>query len=874
MKRKSGNILQFYLVLASILGVITAGDLYHRALSSGSAFLWFILGFTVVFILGCAGLIVILNQNSSMLEDGLYDLLSGPRLWWLMALFSVLVVECIQDILFLHADLKPVLYGRYEVLLLENISLIFSVLAFSVLSLIYLIGLRVFQENSSISLPGIKWNFLIPFFLILSFWVWNLISGFGFKNHAGASGFFQPVGAPLVGLQIVVVMFVWILLSRVWRWLADRYTGGSSWAATRWLIPVVIWACAFVLWMDIPLQPNYFVDAPRPPNYEMYPLSDSITYETEAHRVINGEGFSEMPYHPFYNLFLGGLHTMAGDQYTDIIWLEVAVLSLIPVLLFGIFRRAGLQNAGMLISALFILRERNNLLLMDSVSGSNVKFLMTEPLALLVSLSFVYFCLVWLDGSRDGIRAALLAGGAAGLASLIRVELLVLIPVFLAAGIAIRTQGLFWLRGIVPFLVGAGLIIFPWVLRNYQHTGVPFIDKYDETRERYRYLVNFFDGSTTPEYRAEGRQSGDEGRTDEINPSTTDRSDIFSKHKFANHLTNNLSQLFLFLPSNHQPILTMGSFVELPHAAGKAGFSEKGIFSDVYVTRYVKSLPYHWFNWDGGLVSRSIFPVLLSTVLLSLGLERLWDKKRSLLVLLLLFMGIYIAGYSAYGSSGARYIQVVDWISLSFYGLGLSTILGNFHLLPSGGESGLDLSGKTAGIPDYRNIKRAAAVLLLVGIGAALPLSESFIPARFTERKLEQVIQGLDVNQTGVDRLRQLREGNLPPAYRTAYGKAIYPRYFPAGERMEDDRFGEIPDFRVSRIEFILVGTQNTWVTIPLAEPVSLPHGSEVVVVGTYQPGRAVQGDPIFGPHLEAEVLLLSGEERIIEASSGNHGQD
>lgn len=71
------------------------------------------------------------------------------------------------------------------------------------------------------------------------------------------------------------------------------------------------------------------------------------------------------------------------------------------------------------------------------------------------------------------------------------------------------------------------------------------------------------------------------------------------------------------------------------------------------------------------------------------------------------------------------------------------------------------------------------------------------------------------------------------------YGKAPSPRYFEAGDRMEDDRKGTIPDYSYNRVEFYLVGTQSAWIGLPIeAEVDFFPHGSDVIIMAELEPAE------------------------------------
>ena len=70
-------------------------------------------------------------------------------------------------------------------------------------------------------------------------------------------------------------------------------------------------------------------------------------------------------------------------------------------------------------------------------------------------------------------------------------------------------------------------------------------------------------------------------------------------------------------------------------------------------------------------------------------------------------------------------------------------------------------------------------------------------------------------------------------------GKALYPNYFLANERLVDRRQGTMPDSSYQRIEFYFVGTDDIWASMPTEDmKIELPNQSEVILIGTYQPEK------------------------------------
>ncbi len=153
--------------------------------------------------------------------------------------------------------------------------------------------------------------------------------------------------------------------------------------------------------------------------------------------------------------------------------------------------------------------------------------------------------------------------------------------------------------------------------------------------------------------------------------------------------------------------------------------------------------------------------------------------------------------------------------------------------------------------------------LILVLAAISLPVIEIVLPPLYTEETLDQVRENIldrvqPVDQQGAG-IQQILRGSQP----LVYGKALFPRYFPAGEEMTDDRQNTIPPSTFSRLEFYLVGMKNIWVVIPLEESLPLPQGSEVIIKGTWQDQVWEDGQLVSGWYLKADevIVLDSGEE-------------
>jgi hypothetical protein len=191
--------------------------------------------------------------------------------------------------------------------------------------------------------------------------------------------------------------------------------------------------------------------------------------------------------------------------------------------------------------------------------------------------------------------------------------------------------------------------------------------------------------------------------------------------------------------------------------------------------------------------------------------------------------------YAFFNKSGGRYIQVIDWVTSFYFILGLNWLLLEFvsqrindhtvysyliQILESHHEDDQGSSQQ----PRWRGAVWAIPLFVL---GISMPIVERRIPEKYTDLTLAG--QLINISQSVDETVDDIDSSELT----ALYGKALYPGYFAAGEKLTDDRQGNLPADDQSRLVFYLIGTDNIWVSIPMNEsPVYFPHGSDVIVLG------------------------------------------
>ena len=240
-------------------------------------------------------------------------------------------------------------------------------------------------------------------------------------------------------------------------------------------IGLAIWLGTAALWLSQPVNPAYFATPPRPPNYEIYPYSDGLTYAEYAQSILIGNGMmgDEIPQRPLYIVFLAGLMALAGQDYSRVIALQTLVLACFPLILYLIGAELGSRPLGFMAALLAALRDLTSnsaAPFSDNITYSKL-FFSELPTALLLAL-FTLLVIRWIRRPGESHLLPLLAGGSLGLAMLVRTQSAIALPAaLLLAWLALRRQPRRWLVGSALLLAGMLLTITPWLWRNARITG-------------------------------------------------------------------------------------------------------------------------------------------------------------------------------------------------------------------------------------------------------------------------------------------------------------------------------------------------------------------------------------------------------------------
>jgi len=728
--------------------------------------------------------------------------------------------------------------------------LVYWLVGFSIQSLIALLIIHFRSEFNKFKPRN---NLLLTALLIFGFfllvWLWIAWSRIGLEAESVGWNYLGP---PVLETQVLIAWVFGIallvlspLLERGLKRLPWPKRSVDPYIKFDILVSILIWLVAIILWNSIPLTSSWFVSLPRPPNYEIYPNSDAILYDTTAQSVLVGEGFKSWgtPYasRPMYAIFLGLLHTIWGLDYEPIILMQVAVLAIFPVILYWMSRILDNRLSGIIIAVLITLRGANAIILNDVITVSHSKLIMADfPTAVGIGL-FCVVVLAWLQKPERRIYLTLVAGGILGVFILVRPEVAVqLLFVGVIVLLIFYRQPSRWLKSSVLLSIGVLLVLSPWIWRNYQIDGKIFLDQ-----------PNFRADLFAKRYSEEPEETSikvDPGESyEEYSERMTDNAVEFIQEQpksigqfILSHYMNSQIQTVLVLPATFRLIDSGIEFMghkSVPKFWGDC----------CSVNGYIRRLPF-WFKWDGVLPHQSIIPVLINLLLIAFGISVAWHRHRFMGLLPGALMVAHLLINAVVRNSGGRYILPVDWVGIFYFCIGLAhaTLWGVRSF--TGKEAPqliITTTSTDCEISTEENSKKPRALwsktFLIISIGLLLvgfmlPLTEKVITPRYqNELTSVQVLSLFEQESIQIDKgtLASL-EAFLNNNATILEGRALYPRFHPAnvGEPGEWRSFQPRPYPRVS---FYLVGPSNTGVILPTNEtPDSFPHGTDIIVFGCF----------------------------------------
>ncbi|HEX6305826.1 MAG TPA: glycosyltransferase family 39 protein, partial [Anaerolineales bacterium] len=551
-----------------------------------------------------------------------------------------------------------VLAGSYLLLLTAEISEPFArayferlaplILWATLLSLQTLIALPALRHGADVrhyfpQSRTYRWALAI-FGLVLAFGAWIAWSGIGFEPDATG---WNALGTPLLETQLFLAWGASLMFLAFTTWLAQRSKVNSQDENKRafpganfdLLVCLLLWIGASIYWWSIPLPDSWFVTEPTAPNFEFYPNSDALIYDTTGQSILVGERFKSwdlpFPRRPMYALLLAFLNFVGNQEYETVILGQIILLALFPVVLYLLTRKLSNRFVGFMVAILAILREGNAIKLSGNLTISHSKLLMSDfPAALGVAL-FTYLIIAWLHSPDSRRMLPLISGGVLGAFMLVRPEVAVLLfVVFIVISGGWYRRPIYLSKKVLLIFAGILLVLSPWIWRNWELTGEIFLDSPDHR------IDLFIERFNIPSNQSEsGYQIDPAGFNGTVSINETVNSPVIAASiplikddliLLANKIEANMpGDILAFIRAHYvhsqvQSVLYLPDAWRLPDTL-ISYFGHKSLpkfFEECCSARnYVRRLPYWNQNWQGDFLQQSIIPVLINLFLVSLGLR-------------------------------------------------------------------------------------------------------------------------------------------------------------------------------------------------------------------------------------------------------------
>lgn len=640
--------------------------------------------------------------------------------------------------------------------------------------------------------------------------------------------YWQGPGAPILLHQVFLAVLVAILSY----WLIERTNLRRS-NKLDLVIFLSLWVFASLAWLSQPAKLTYFSLEPKEPNFQSYPFSDALIYDSTAEEFLIGKSIpADLWVKPVYSFFLALLHLFAGDNYTLLISLQVAILAIIPSLVYLLTINFDQRLAGLVAALFVIVRERNAMALSDIIQVSHSKLLLSDVFAMGAMILLVWLVVWWLQHPEERRATPIAVGGMLGLLILTRGHPILMIPfLFLVSLIALKPKLNVWFKSSLRMIFGLSIVLVPWFWHTYQLTG-----KFAFQDPSSPYAVN----DTLVKLYAEPSKIN---TTAQNSPSYGN----FQSQAFRSVIEHPLD--ITYFTSAHYFHNAIFSYIYLP-----------GSFQIEDLSAYVKRLPFWNRGWDGSIPTEALILMFINFVVLSLGISVAWKKVNKLILVPLILGAAYNLSIAVARRSGWRFILPADWVTLVFYAIGIVQIFVIIRSIINRPAEEIDRSDADLhlSVASKQSLVMWGLPFLVIAIG--LVSGYRLFPLLYPPKSPQQLLQDRQIafplssekETTALNSLLQ-QEGTT-----IMYGKALYPVYLHADEGMLNFNWPSFAPQPYNRLAFYLIGPQSTSVNLPMeSPPLEFPDGASVIVIGC----KVESGD------LNAVSVLIQGNPPIYYSS-------
>ncbi len=683
---------------------------------------------------------------------------------------------------------------------------------------------------------------LISLTIFILTWIFIAVTGMGLWV---SDGYWYGAGVPILGLQVALAFAIGMGVFFLERSSLSVYIPARS----DFLIFFLLWGLTAFLWAREPLYSSFFAPGPYPPDFEYHPYSDAATFDMGSQFALIGQGINNGVYfdRALYMAFLVFLHKFAGQDYSQVAALQAALYAVFPGILYLLGKAVHGRAFGVIFAILAILRGINGIAASTMINLANQKQMLTDFPTLIFVAWFALMAVRWLKSPQKNYLYALWAGGAVGLAVMVRTNTLFLVVfAVLLAGV------IYWRQKLRGMLVGFLIVItmfagtFAWGAYNDKSVFDVYI---------YRILIVIkarYPQPATPVPAPQGsefpslelaNQNQEIGAADSpvqlssvVQPSVNDR-----------EAAAELKPIPVFVTIHFLHNIIASVFI-LPTSA---------VFHDLWHT--VKEAAPFWESyWDGSFALSARFFLIVNLFLIALGIGVGWKSARlSGLAPLGVFFFYNLANAFA-RTSGGRYVVPIDWIVLFYFALGMFQII-LWGMTLFGLKEDAGKQGGMERVPwTWEPLKKVPLIILFfLFIGSSLPLSEQFFPRRYSAQSQTELFALLEqegyVQQMDFDHATLLAVSEQWPDFKIVNGRILYPRYFSENKGIPKNRY-PYSAMGFPRIAFTMIGPGGaSYVILPQNEAFYFPNASDVIVLGCQE-----------GANIDALAVVVIAEQTVV----------
>lgn len=801
------NLLEGLITIISIISIPT---------DPKNAFFW---GFSLsrLLILGISclvlGIQIILFVNIKKVLKTLDHLFASARLIQWIKWVGAVAAICLWLTIWFPANRLETLaasFVRIKPLLLWLELIIFQVYVFSKLVL----NAEIQEGNNLTTKNRTKIFRIILITVIIGVSLFVLLRILT-PGTAGTQLIFPP-GAPLSSLQLFLAWLLFIGIYLLERKNSNGFSTKLGWILATFLL---LWVSTFIIWNSVPFTCTDDRPGPYSPNYQCYPTINDAVYTIGSHYVALGQGIYNhwLTDKPLYLVFLAIGQWVAGPRIDQYLIFQVAVLALIPPLLFLLGRWFVGYAGGTFLAVLAMMVGANEIHLYQLVGGVNAKLENPELLTALLLILLCFSIFKWFTQKDKTIWAAI-SGGVLGLSSLVRLNPIFIAPVLLlvifVTGIKRKKSPLV---EISVFIVAFALVFTPMIssLRDAQG-NIYYLAKIQNVI-LFRYSNPASTNTPAP------------SQTTQTMPTSTEQATA-SQTGSQNELTyppkeipqNNGAGILVHFLNNEYSSLAI-----LPVNLSFIGIEDQ-------VKQSIWNFNPSDLIWERDLSFENILVLVLNFSIIILGIC-LSIKKFGLAGLSALIIQIgYHLGNAAAKTSGGRYLQPVTWVTLLYFLIGVFAITSFvFKILQPEKEKLSPLrSEKTIEAKELGDLQPKKIYTRLAGlmglfliVGLSIP-GIDHLPSLLPEETSSKTTQQAEtiINNSGSISAEQWKNFLNDPNHLVVRGKAYDAQYY----RSNFYRSGD-PSF-----EIMLLGKNHVFVNYLLQIQPDKPFadGSDAILVG------------------------------------------